>query len=92
MFQAIAFHHAKPEHVDSFLEFMHKVVAGVEGSPGLIEFTCWHETGTSRLFGLSRWESPEAFQAALPKIQQFGHERDPDWSAAPDEVVTAVVA
>jgi heme-degrading monooxygenase HmoA len=89
MFQAIAFHHAKPEYVDDFLAFMRKVAAGVDGSPGLLEFNCWHESGTSRLFGLSRWESQEAFQAALPTIMQFRSERKPEWSSAPDEVLTA---
>jgi heme-degrading monooxygenase HmoA len=89
MFQAIALHPTKPEHVDDMLAFMRKVVAGTEGAPGLIEFTCWHESGTSRLFGLSRWESQSAFQAGLARITQFSGERDPAWAAAPDEVITA---
>ena len=36
MFQAIAIHHARAEHVEDFLAYMHRVRAAVGEPPGLI--------------------------------------------------------
>jgi heme-degrading monooxygenase HmoA len=55
MFQAIAIHHARPEHAADFLAFMHRVRAAVGEPPGLIDFTTWRETQSNRLLGVSRW-------------------------------------
>jgi quinol monooxygenase YgiN len=87
MFQAIAIHHARPEHADAFMAFMHRVIAHVGDAPGLIEFTGWREAEGTRLFGMSRWESAEAFQAALPRILEMGDERRPEWSERDDELL-----
>ena len=87
MFQAIAIHHARPEHADDFLAFMHRVVAAVGEPPGLIEFTTWREANGNRLFGHSRWESEDDFRAALPLITSLGPERREEWSERPDELL-----
>jgi quinol monooxygenase YgiN len=87
MLQAIAIHHAQPDHADAFLDFMHRVIAHVGDAPGLIEFTAWREPGGTRLFGFSRWESADAFQAALPIIGGLSGERRPEWSAREDELL-----
>jgi heme-degrading monooxygenase HmoA len=87
MFQAIAIHHAHPDHADAFLAFMQRVIAHVGDAPGLIEFTAWREPGGTRLFGFSRWESADAFQAALPSIAGLSAERRPEWSDREDEVL-----
>jgi len=87
MFQAIAIHHARPEHAADFLAFMHRVVAAVGAAPGLLEFTTWRDTQSSRLFGFSRWESEDAFRAALPTIMSLGPERREEWSERPDELL-----
>jgi heme-degrading monooxygenase HmoA len=87
MFQAIAIHHARPDHADAFLAFMHRVIAHVGDAPGLIEFTAWREPGGRRLFGFSRWESADAFQAALPSIAGLSAERRPEWSERDDELL-----
>jgi quinol monooxygenase YgiN len=87
MFQAIAIHHAHPDHADAFLALMHRVIEHVGAAPGLIEFTAWREPGGTRLFGFSRWESADAFQAALPSIGSLAGERRPEWSAREDEVL-----
>ena len=63
MFQAIAIHHARPEHAGEFTAFMHRVIEHVGDAPGLIEFTAWREAHGTRLYGCSRWESEADFQA-----------------------------
>ena len=65
MHVAIAIHHPKPEHVQDFLDFMATVEAAMEGTPGLLSVESWRELGGGRLVGMSRWESQEAFTAAL---------------------------
>jgi heme-degrading monooxygenase HmoA len=93
MFQAIAIHYARPEHEDEFVAFMHRVIEATSGAPGLIEFTAWRDpAGSGRLFGFSRWESAEAFQAGLPRITSLAHERREEWSSQPDDVFTMVAA
>ena len=87
MFQAIAIHHARPEHAEDFLAFMHRVVAAVGEAPGLVEFTTWRAAHGTRLIGHSRWESEEAFRAALPRILCLGPERREEWSERPDELM-----
>ena len=89
MFQAMAVHHAAPEHVEEFKEFMRRVRAATEGAAGLVEFTSWQDADDpTRLIGLARWERPEDFAAALPRIGSLSHERREEWSAAPDELFT----
>jgi quinol monooxygenase YgiN len=87
MLQAIAVHHARPEHAADFLAFMHRVIEHVGAAPGLIEFTAWREGQGSRLVGLSRWESAADFQAALPLIMGLSGERRPEWSERDDELL-----
>ena len=87
MFQAIAIHHARPEHVEDFLAFMHRVRAAVGEPPGLIEFTMWRDGPSTRLIGHSRWESEADFRAALPVITSLAPERREEWSERPDDVL-----
>lgn len=87
MFQAVAIHHAVPEHREAFVAFMQRVIDATAGAPGLLEFTGFAEPGGTRLFGFSRWESAEDFQAALPTIMALAPERRPEWSDREDEVL-----
>ena len=87
MFVAIAIHHARPEHVDAFGDYMRRVREAVGDPPGLIDFHCYRDAGTSRLVGLSRWESEQDFRAALPLIGSLGAERRDEWSERPDDVL-----
>jgi quinol monooxygenase YgiN len=87
MFQAIAIHHARPEHVEEFMAFMRRVIEKVGAAPGLIEFRGWRDGPTTRLVGLSRWESEQAFRDALPLIMSLGPERNPEWSERDDDVL-----
>jgi hypothetical protein len=93
MFQTIAIHHAVPEHADAFLAFMGRVTEAVAGAPGLLEFSSWREPGEGgRLVAVARWESPEAFQAAAPRIMSLSGERRPEWSSAPDDLLMLAAA
>ena len=87
MFVAIAIHHARPEHAEDFMAFMRRVIETVGRPPGLIDFHGYRDTQTSRLVGLSRWESAEAFQAALPLIASLRDDRREEWSERPDDVL-----
>ncbi len=92
MFIAIAIHHAAPEYADEFIDFMHKVIDAARDSPGLLEFTACRDPRNGVLAGFSRWESADAFQAALPTISSLGPLRKPEWSTRPDELITLVEA
>jgi quinol monooxygenase YgiN len=87
MFVAIAVHHVAPEHVEDFLVFMGRVVEAVGNPPGLIDFDGYRDKQTSRLVGLSRWETEQAFLDALPLIGSLAHERREEWSERPDDVL-----
>jgi quinol monooxygenase YgiN len=87
MFVAIAVHHASPEHVEDFVAFMRRVIATVGEPPGLVDFHGYRDAQSSRLVGVSHWESAEAFQAALPLIGSLAHERRDEWSERPDDVL-----
>ena len=39
------------------------------------------------MLGVSRWESREAFEAALPLIGSHRHRRRPEWTVADDELL-----
>jgi hypothetical protein len=39
---------------------------------------------------LSRWQSEEAFSAAIPTILSLAPQRDPAWGAKPDEAIRVV--
>jgi quinol monooxygenase YgiN len=87
MFTAIAIHHANPDYAEDFVAFMHRVIETVGHPPGLVDFDGYRDAETSRLVGLSRWESQEAFEAALQSIGSLGHERRDEWSLAPDDLL-----
>ncbi len=86
MFTAIAIHHPHPDHVDDFVAHMRLVVDTTSGAEGLIEFSCWREDD-GRLIGYSRWESREAFEAALPRIGANADRRRPEWTIEDDELL-----
>ena len=88
----MAIHHPRQEHVDEFLAFMKRVEQAVAGADGLIEFTSWREAGGARLVGYARWESQEAFAAAMPRIMSLSGERRDEWSERPDELLALTQA
>jgi quinol monooxygenase YgiN len=90
MYTVIVLHHPVPEHTERFVAFMHDVVSAVAGADGLIDFRACREADGRYLAGVSHWASQEAFAAALPTIMSLAPQRDPSWSARPDERMTLV--
>ena len=86
VFTAIAIHHPHPDHVDDFVAHMRLVIETTAGAEGLIGFSCWREED-GRLIGYSRWESREAFGAALPLIGANRDRRRSEWTVADDELL-----
>ena len=70
----------------------HRVIEATQGAPGLLEFKACREPTRGFLAGFSRWESADAFRAALPTIQSLAPLRKPEWSTRPDELITLVEA
>ena len=68
----------------------YKVIEATKGAPGLLEFKACRDANNAFLAGLSRWESAEAFKAALPTITSLSPLRKPEWSTRPDELITLV--
>ena len=88
MFITIAIHHPRPDHVDDLMAHMRRVVEHTGSPEGMIDFVCAKEAGGSRLLGVARWESAEAFEAALPQITALAGQRDEAWGERPDELLT----
>ena len=86
MFIATATHHPHPGHVEDMLAHMRRVVEATAGAEGLIDFGCYRDDETGALLGVSRWESREAFQAAMPLIVANAHLRQAKWTVAEDEL------
>jgi quinol monooxygenase YgiN len=92
MFTAIALHYAAPEHEAAFLAYMARVIAATAGAPGLREFRAYRDTQSGALAGFSRWDDEASFRAALATIGSLAAERRPEWSTAPDRLLTLVEA
>jgi hypothetical protein len=88
MYLTIAIHHPHPEHVADFTAYMQRVRAATGDPPGLIEFGGWRGSDGTTLAGVATWESEQAFRDALPLIGSIRHERAPEWSERPDELLT----
>jgi hypothetical protein len=58
------------------------------GAEGLVGFDCYRSDDGARLFGVSKWDSREAFEAALPLIGSSRENRRDEWTIADDELLT----
>lgn len=90
MIQTIAIHHVRLEHRAAFLAFMAKVETAVADASGLIDFTSWVDALSGWLVGVGRWESQQAFEAAMPQIMSLSSERQDHWTERPDELLVLV--
>ena len=88
MFLTIAVHHVVPEHRAAFLDHMRRVIRATTGAEGLVDFDCYEADGGD-LLGVARWTDRAAFEAALPRIGSLRDRRDPEWTRAEDELITA---
>ena len=62
----MAVHYPEPGHRDDVYASMKQMAESLAGTPGLIEIGPWLEYDGDAVAGLSRWESREAFEAAMP--------------------------
>ena|SRR5205809_8103271 len=89
MFIFYSIHYPRPEKEALLVESMHQFGELMKGQPGIVFVAPYPfkdpERGT--VMGVSIWESEEAFQAALPALQN--RPKDPssgDWESRPPEV------
>jgi heme-degrading monooxygenase HmoA len=62
----MAVHYPEPGRRDDVYASMQRMAESMTGTPGLIEIGPWLEYDGDAVAGLSRWESREAFEAAMP--------------------------
>jgi heme-degrading monooxygenase HmoA len=62
----MAVHYPEPGHRDDVYASMKQMAESMTGTPGLIEIGPWLAYDGDAVVGLSRWESREAFEAAMP--------------------------
>jgi Antibiotic biosynthesis monooxygenase len=62
----MAVHYPLAGRGDEVYASMRAMAQAVTGTPGLEEIGPWLEDGGDRVVGFSRWESREAFEAAMP--------------------------
>jgi len=62
----MAVHYPEPGTRDDVYASMSAMAKSLAGTQGLIEVGPWLDRDGDRVIGLSRWESWEAFEAAMP--------------------------
>lgn len=62
----MAVHYPEAGNGTEVLANMARMAEAAAGTPGLLEIGPWLEHDGDRVVGLSRWESREAFDAAMP--------------------------
>jgi heme-degrading monooxygenase HmoA len=62
----MAVHYPEPGRLDEVHASMSGMADAMAGTAGLLEIGPWLDRDAARVVGLSRWESREAFEAAMP--------------------------
>ena len=62
----MAVHYPEPGKLDDIYASMAGMADAMAGTPGLIEIGPWLDRAADRVVGFSRWQSREAFDAAMP--------------------------
>jgi hypothetical protein len=62
----MAVHYPMPGRSDEVYRHMMAMASGAAGTAGLLEIGPWLEYDGDRVVGFSRWESRQAFEAAMP--------------------------
>jgi len=93
----MAVHYPEPQARDNIYASMSGMAESMAGTRGLIEIGPWLDRDGDRVVGLSRWESREAFDVAMPgsgvpntvthpgerKPREYFHLTQPDGPARP---------
>ncbi len=62
----MAVHYPAPGKFGEVCASMRQMAASAAGTPGLLEIGPWLDRDRTRVVGVSKWESREAFEAAMP--------------------------
>jgi hypothetical protein len=62
----MAVHYPAPGQLDEVHASMRRMADSAAGTAGLIEIGPWVDVDGTRVVGISKWESREAFEAAMP--------------------------
>jgi heme-degrading monooxygenase HmoA len=62
----MAVHYPEPGALDDVYASMSRMAGSMAGTPGLLEIGPWLDRDGERVVGLSRWESRDAFETAMP--------------------------
>jgi heme-degrading monooxygenase HmoA len=62
----MAVHYPAPGKLDDVYASMQQMAASAAGTPGLLEIGPWLDRDRTRVVGVSKWTSREAFEAAMP--------------------------
>ena len=62
----MAVHYPEPGRDGEVYASMRRMAASAAGTPGLLEIDPWLDRDRTRVVGISKWESREAFEAAMP--------------------------
>jgi heme-degrading monooxygenase HmoA len=80
----MAIHYPEPGRQADLYRRMATMAESIAGTPGLIDIGPWLEHDGERVVGVSRWESREAFEAAMPG-SGVPSETVHEWEARPRE-------
>ena len=62
----MAVHYPAPGRLEEIHASMRRMAESAAGTPGLLEIGPWLDRDRTRVVGVSKWESREAFETALP--------------------------
>lgn len=62
----MAVHYPAPGKLEEVYASMRRMAASAAGTLGLLDIGPWLDRDRTRVVGISRWESREAFEAAMP--------------------------
>ena len=79
-------HHPRAEHRDDLIRGMVERAELMAGTPGFIEAGPWQLEDDEPIVGISRWESKEAFLAAVPPGFGVPTSEVHEWETRPREL------
>jgi len=62
----MAVHYPAPGRLDEVYASMQQMASSAAGTPGLLEIGPWLDRDRTRVAGISKWTSRQAFEAAMP--------------------------